>query len=77
VPTFLAAVELAAEAQTVGAEYVAAILAQPQALQRNVRSAEPFTLPATLALPQPVVSRELAEYEQYVANRALVTAGGA
>lgn len=77
VPTFLAAVELAAEAQTVGAEYVAAILAQPQALQRNVRSAEPSTLSSTLALPQPAVSRELAEYEQYVANRALVTGGGA
>jgi len=77
VPTCLAAVELAAAAQTVGAEYVAAILAQPQALQRSVRSAEPFALPAPLALPQPAVSRELAEYEHYVANRALVTGGGA
>jgi transposase len=77
VPTFLAAVELAAEAQTVGAEYVQAILAQPQALQRCVRSTERVTLPDALAMPQPAVSRDLAEYEQYVANRALVTGGGA
>ncbi|HSH81556.1 MAG TPA: hypothetical protein VLA19_23760 [Herpetosiphonaceae bacterium] len=68
---FLAAVELATEAQTIGAEYVAAIAAQPvprPALGRPVGD-----LPSLLrdAPPQHTVERALADYEQYVANREL------
>ncbi len=77
---FLAAVALAAEQQTVGAEYVCAIAAQPvprPALRRPVGE-----LPALLrdAPPQHAVERALADYEQYVTNRALdldVVRGGA
>ncbi|MDQ5851997.1 MAG: IS21 family transposase [Chloroflexota bacterium] len=77
---FLAAVELAAEQQTVGAEYVCAIAAQPvprPALRRPVGE-----LPALLrdAPAQHEVERALADYEQYVTNRELdldVARGGA
>lgn len=66
---FLAAVELAAEQETIGAEYVGAIAAQPvprPALRRSVAE-----LPALLrdAPPQHEVERALADYEQYVTNR--------
>jgi hypothetical protein len=72
--SFLAALELAHEAQTFGAEYLQAILAQPKPLPP--RRGEPaLGLPAALALAQPAVERALADYEQYVANRAQV--GGA
>jgi transposase len=77
VPTFLAAIDLASEAQTVGAEYIQAILAQPQALPRRPRSEVRGTLPDALALPQPAVSRDLADYEQYVANRGFIAGGAA
>src|SRR5919202_1103661 len=66
---FLAAVELAEEQQTIGAEYVCAIAAQPVPL--------PAPRPAVGNLadflgdvpPQQAVERALADYEQYVANR--------
>jgi hypothetical protein len=66
---FLAAVELATEEQTIGAEYVCAIAAQPvprPALRRPVAE-----LPALLraAPPQHEVERALVDYEQYVTNR--------
>jgi hypothetical protein len=76
VAAFLAAIALAVEAQTVGAEYVQAILAQPQALPPPRRQVQPVGLPAALQRPQAAVARDLADYEQYVANRSLV-AGGA
>ena len=77
VPTFLAAIELAAEAQTVGAEYVQAILTQPHPLVLPRRAALGEGLPAALQQPQVAVERALADYEQYVANRDLVTGGAA
>ncbi len=68
---FLAAVELAAEQQTIGAEYVAAIAAHPVA--RPAYSRPPGELPALLraAPPQHEVERALTDYEQYVTNREL------
>jgi transposase len=77
VPSFLAAIELAAEAQTVGAEYVQAILTQPQALALPRRTEPAGALPAALQRPQAAVERALADYEQYVANRDLVAGGAA
>jgi hypothetical protein len=77
VPAFLAAIELAADAQTVGAEYVQAILAQPTPRPQPRRTEPPVTLPPALQIPQQMVARELADYEQYVANRVLVAGGGA
>jgi transposase len=74
VATFLAALELAHDAQTIGAEYVQAILVQPQPPPPH-RGEPALGLPAALAVPQPVVERALADYEQYVANRAQL--GGA
>lgn len=72
---FLAALELAHDQQTFGAEYVQTILAQPQPCRRLVPAALTSLLPPALQVPQPAVERELAHYEQYVANRTLV--GGA
>ena len=68
---FLAAVELAAAGQTIGAEYVAAIAAQP--VPRPAQRSPVGDLPALLrdAPPQQAVERALADYEQYVANREL------
>jgi transposase len=40
-------------------------------------SVENLVKPAALQVPQRVVARELADYEQYVANRALVVGGAA
>jgi len=66
---FLAALELAAEQQTIGAEYVCAIAAQP--VPRRVRRVELDALPARVreGPSQHEVERELAHYEQYVTNR--------
>jgi hypothetical protein len=68
---FLAAVELAAEQQTIGAEYVCAIAAQPVPQPAARRAA--VERPAALwdAPPQHEVERALADYEQYVTNRPL------
>lgn len=66
---FVAALELAAEQQTFGAEYVSAILAQPRpGLLVGGADAVLSSLPH--APPQRTVERDLADYEQYVANRA-------
>ena len=67
---FLAAVELAAEQQTIGAEYVGATVAHP--VPRPVRSSPSGAVPALLqqAPAQHEVERALADYEQYVTNRA-------
>jgi hypothetical protein len=76
---FLAAVELAAEQQTIGAEYVCALIERPR--ERPARPAPSADLLLRLAdvPPQRAVERELAHYEQYVANRELTAAavGGA
>jgi hypothetical protein len=68
---FLAAVDLAAEEQTIGAEYVAAIAVQP--VPRPARRPPVAELPAVLrdAPRQHEVERALADYEQYVTNREL------
>ena len=77
---FLAAVDLAAGEQTIGAEYIAALAAQPVA--RPAPRPAVGELPAVLrdAPAQQAVERALAEYEQYVTNRDLavdVARGGA
>jgi hypothetical protein len=66
---FVAALELAAEQQMYGAEYVRALLGLPSVCA-PVSSAKPG--PALLELPVPAqheVERDLAQYEHYVANR--------
>lgn len=68
---FVAALELAAEAQMYGVEYLRAIVS-PQ--QEGLSRAEPVRLEG--APPQREVERELAQYEQYVANRESVSVGG-
>ena len=76
---FLAALELAVEQQTFGAEYVRALLATPgeRPLARAKQADGPLLW--RVAPPQAAVERELAHYEQYVANqdrlRRLVSAG--
>ena len=76
VAEFLAALELAHDQQTFGAEYVQAILAQPQPRRRPDPAALSRPLPPALQVPQPAVERNLADYAQYVANRVLVVGGG-
>ncbi len=68
---FLAAVELATDEQTIGAEYVCAIAAQP--VPRPALRRRDGAFPALLrdAPPQHAVERALADYEQYVTNREL------
>jgi len=66
---FVAALELAAEQQMYGAEYVRAIVTLPVA---SVSSGT-AELPRSALLPytptQQEIERDLANYEQYVANR--------
>jgi len=75
---FLAALELAAQQQTIGAEYISALANLPQP-----RPARPLTdgelLIRLVDVPQRAIERDLAQYEQYVANRDLSCAavGGA
>ena len=75
VAEFLAAMELAHDHQTYGAEYVQAILAQPRV--RPPIGSDPTThLPMALQVPQPEVERDLSQYEQYVSNCAGTLGGG-
>jgi hypothetical protein len=69
----LAALTLALEQQTFGAEYVQALLTAPRTQPRRLALTEHSRTPL-LALPQGAVERELALYEQYVANREQVLA---
>lgn len=63
---FMAAVELAAEQQAIGADYLKALVCSPQA---SGRRPEPTPLAAWVeAPPQAEVERALADYERYVAN---------
>ncbi len=86
--TFVAAVQLAAAQEAIGADYVSALVgdiqqerlpntaADPQPLAPRGFPAQPSTLPVWLAAPpQAEVERALTHYERYVAN--LVGSGGA
>ncbi len=66
----LAALELAAEQQTFGAEYVRAI-ATRQRLDPRRAPPPPAVLPEGPHPPQREVERDLAQYERYVANRTV------
>ena len=69
---FIVALELAAEQQMYGAEYIRAILTLPSASSPN-GSAHTASDPLLLCVPpQPEVERPLAQYERYVANRESV-----
>ena len=75
----LAALELALEQQTFGAEYVQALLAGPRTQPARQLALTERAPPPFLAVPQHAVERDLALYEQYVANRegAVVVSGAA
>ena len=67
---FLAALELAAEQQMYGAEYLRAIVSPPaQSLPESVG-----TCMGEIGPSQKEVDRDLALYEQYVANRESLSA---
>lgn len=74
VRAFLTALEHAHAHQTVGAEYVQALLTPPATLPVTERDARAAVLDA-LAVPQQAVDRDLVHYEQYVANRRMVAGG--
>ena len=67
---FVTALELAAEQQMYGAEYVQAILAQPIRSTPSLSARLSSLLPGVPA--QQEVERDLAQYEHYVANRQSV-----
>jgi hypothetical protein len=68
---FVAALELAAEQQMYGAEYVRAIGCDTSAPRPLPPSLDKIQL--ELGVPAPIeVERSLADYEQYVANRLSV-----
>lgn len=67
---FVTALELAAEQQMYGAEYVQAILAQPIRSTPSLSARLSSLLPCVPA--QQEVERDLAQYEHYVANRQSV-----
>jgi hypothetical protein len=72
---FMAALELAAEQQMYGAEYLRAILTLPSASApiRSAQVASDALMPS--GPPQPEVERDLAQYERYVAHRESVLQG--
>ena len=67
---FVAALELAAEQQMYGAEYVRAIVSLPMPSELRGTTDLPLDLPSLPA--QRDVERDLADYEHYVANRELL-----
>ena len=69
---FVAALELAAEQQMYGAEYLRAIVSLPSPAVCAGPVPDGLTL---LSPPQPAVERDLAQYERYVANRENVLQG--
>jgi hypothetical protein len=72
---FVAALELAAEQQMYGAEYLRAIVSLPFVpVPTGSAQAEPDAL-RLVSPPQPEVERDLAQYERYVANRESVLQG--
>jgi transposase len=75
----VAALELALEQQTFGAEYIVALLTAPRIQSPRQLALSERPTPPFLAVPQHTVERDLALYEQYVANReqAVVVSGAA
>ena len=72
-PDFVAALELAAEQQTYGVEYVRAILTEiTEAVPKIATQEESLQSLGRSAPEQQNVERSLADYEQYVANRECV-----
>src|SRR5256714_5143027 len=72
---FVAALELAAEQQMYGAEYVRAIVSLPSGpASTQPARADPDGL-TLVGPPQAEVERDLAQYERYVANRESVLQG--
>jgi len=72
-PDFVAALELAAEQQTYGVEYVRAILSEiTEAVPKIATQEESLQSLGRSAPEQQNVERSLADYEQYVANRECV-----
>jgi transposase len=65
---FIAAVELAAEQDAVGADYVSALIRTPQTASKGLSSQTPALAAWLEAPPQVDVERALAHYERYVAN---------
>jgi hypothetical protein len=74
-----AALDLALQQQTFGAEYVQALLTAPRTQPPRPSALSEQALTPLLTIPQHSVERELALYEQYVANReqAPAASGGA
>jgi transposase len=66
---FIAALELAAEQQTYGAEYLRAIVSSPATLVPAASTAQSLDALGRIGPLQPEIERDLAQYEQYVANR--------
>jgi transposase len=63
---FMAAVELAAEQQAIGADYLTALVSSPQV--KNRTHSTPPPTPWVEAPPQAEVERALTDYERYIAN---------
>src|SRR2546421_908162 len=72
---FVAALELAAEQQMYGAEYLRAIVSMPSPAVSSERAQADSDVLTLVSLPQPQVERDLAQYERYVANRESVLQG--
>jgi transposase len=66
---FVAALELAAEQQMYGVEYLRAIMSIPSVLVPTDSAQVDAARLALACPPQPEVERDLAQYERYVANR--------
>src|SRR5947207_120908 len=69
---FIAALELAAEQQMYGAEYLRAILTMPWEPGPAASGQADLDALVRVSPPQSEVERDLAQYEQYVANRESV-----
>jgi transposase len=72
---FVAALELAAEQQMYGAEYLRAIVSLPSPAVSTRRAQAEREVLTLVSPPQPEVERDLAQYERYVANRESVLQG--
>ena len=66
---FVAALELATEQQMYGAEYLRAIVSLPAAARPPAAAQTELDGLPLVSPPQSEVQRDLAQYEQYVANR--------
>jgi hypothetical protein len=71
---FLAALELAAEQQRYGAEYVRAIMSLPPPLAPPAQAQVELSTALQATPAQHEIERDLAHYEHYVANRESVFA---